>query len=165
MNGASVGIIASLFLVLAVFGDAYMQPSHAYTSQAPNIRLIGHTGLQRRNSLQVVLKGNYAYIGHHRGDAFNPLTGRKEDNGTTILDVAKPREPKIVTHIPGRKGAESRAVQVAEQLLPGKDFLLRSQESTDFTGFEVWDITNRAHPKPVSTIGLFQAAHNSWWVW
>jgi hypothetical protein len=109
------------------------------------------------------LKGNYAYIGHHRGEAFNPLTGKKEDNGTTILDVAAPREPRIVKHIPGRKGAESRAVQVAEQLLPGKDFLLRNQESGSFTGFEVWDITDRAHPKLASTIGPFLAAHKSWW--
>ena len=134
-----------------------------YPAEAQNMRLIGHNDLQGRDSLQVVLKGNYAYIGHHRGEAFNPLTGKREDNGTTILDVANPREPKIVAHIPGRKGAESRAVQVAERLLPGKDFLLRNQESSGFTGFEVWDITDRANPKLASTIGPFQAAHKSWW--
>jgi len=127
------------------------------------MRLIGHNDLQGRDSLQVVLKGNFAYIGHHRGEAFNPLTGKREDNGTTILDIADPREPKIIAHIPGRTGAESRSVQVAERLLPGKDFLLRNQESSGFAGFEVWDITDRTRPRLVSTIGPFQAAHKSWW--
>jgi hypothetical protein len=162
MNVFSGRETASLFLGVFI-GGAFMLPSHAHTAEALNMRLIGYADLQGRNSLQVVLKGNYAYIGHHRGEAFNPMTGKREDNGTTILDVANPREPKIVAHIPGRNGAESRAVQVAEQLLPGKVFLLRNQESSGFTGFEVWDITDRAHPKPASTIGPFEAAHKSWW--
>lgn len=112
----------SLIIGAVIIGGTLMPPSHAFTIEALNMRLIGHNDLQGRDSLQVVLKGNYAYVGHHRGEGFNPLTGRREDNGTTILDIATPREPRIVAHIPGRKGAESRAVQVAERLLPGKTF-------------------------------------------
>ncbi|MHB8769828.1 MAG: LVIVD repeat-containing protein [Syntrophales bacterium] len=147
----------------AVFWGLLLVPPQAHPAEALNVELVGHSDLQGRASLQVVLKGDYAYIGHHRGEAFNPLTGRREDNGTTIVDVADPRTPRIVTHIPGRKGAESRAVQVAEGLLPGRDFLLRNQEAGSFTGFEVWEITDRARPRPAAAIGPFHAAHKSWW--
>ena len=132
-------------------------------AEAWNVRLIGHSNLQGRDSLQIALKGNFAYIGHHRGEALNPLTGKTEPNGTSIVDVANPSQPKVVAHIPGRKGAESRAVQVAHKYFDGKDYLLRNQESGEFTGFEVWDITDKANPKMVSTIGPLQAAHKSWW--
>jgi hypothetical protein len=153
-----------LFLfILATFGGVSSMQIQAFAEEAKNVRLIGHSGLQGRDSLQVVLKGNYAYVGHHRGEAFNPLTGKIEPNGTSIVDVANPGQPKIVAHIPGRKGAESRAVQVAQKYYDGKDYLLRNQESGEFTGFEVWDITDKANPKMISIIGPLQAAHKSWW--
>jgi hypothetical protein len=128
-----------------------------------NVRLVGHSDLQGRDALQIVLKGTYAYVGHHRGRELNPLTGAMEWNGTTILDVSNPATPRIVTHIPGLEGAESRAVQVAERYFDGKDYLLRNQESNRFVGFEVWDITDRSAPKLVSRIEGLHAAHKSWW--
>lgn len=76
-------------------------PSQAYSAEALNMRLIGHSDLQGRDSLQVVLKGNYAYIGHHQGEEFNPMIGKVEPNGTTIVDVSNPREPKIVNYLFG----------------------------------------------------------------
>ena len=135
----------------------------AIAAEAQNVRLIGHSDLQGRNSLQIVLKGNFAYIGHHRGEELNPLTGKAESNGTSIVEVTNPRQPKLVKHIPGKKGAESRAVQVAIKHFDGKDYLLRNQESSEFTGFEVWEISDKANPQMVSTIGPLQAAHKSWW--
>jgi hypothetical protein len=109
------------------------------------------------------LKESYAYVGHHRGEKYNPLTGKIEPNGTTILDVSDPNQPKIIKHIPGCRGAESRAVQVVEKYFDGKDYLIRNQESSEFTGFEIWDITNRSHPKLISTIDRLKAAHKGWW--
>jgi hypothetical protein len=150
-------------LIWGMFLGALLLPAQGFSAEAKNVRLIGHSNLQGRNSLQVFLKGNYAYIGHHRGEEFNPLSGKVESNGTMIVDVTHPRQPKIVKHIPGRKGAESRAVQVAEKYFDGKDYLLRNQESGEFTGFEIWDIANKANPQMVSTIGPLHAAHKSWW--
>ncbi len=137
--------------------------SIVYSAEAHNVKLIGHCDLQGRDALQIVLKGNYAYIGHHRGEELNPMTGKKESNGTTIVDVSNPGQPKIVKHIPGYPGAESRAVQVMAKFFDGKDYLLRNQESAEFTGFEVWEMTDRSNPKRISTIGPLQAAHKSWW--
>ena len=151
-----------LFIGGMLFGFSFLS-AQAYAAEAQNVRLIGYSDLQGRDSLQVVLKGNLAYIGHHRGEELNPLTGKVEANGTTIVDVTSPQQPKIVKHIPGRKGAESRAVQVSIKHPDGKDYLLRNQESGEFTGFEVWDITDKSHPRMISTIGPLKAAHKSWW--
>jgi hypothetical protein len=162
-SGYSGGFLKALVMV-GMIGEVFMWPLHLlYSAEAQNVGLIGHSDLQGRDSLQIVLKGNFAYIGHHRGKAFNPLTGKTEASGTSIVNVSDPRQPKVVAHIPGRKGAESRAVQVAHQYFNGEDYLLRNQESGEFTGFEVWDITDKANPKMVSTIGPLQAAHKSWW--
>jgi len=135
----------------------------ALSAEAKDVRLLGHSDLQGRGALQVVLRGAFAYVGHHSGEAYNPLTGKTEPNGTSIINVSDPTRPMIVAHIPGYPGAESRAVQVAQNYYQGRDFLLRNQESGPFTGFEVWDITDRAHPLRVSTMAPMAAAHKSWW--
>lgn len=131
--------------------------------EASNVRLVGHSDLQGRPALQVTLRGAYAYVGHHRGTARNPLTGEIEPNGTTILDVSDPTAPSIVNHLPGRDGAESRAVQVLYGWRDGRDYLLRNQEATGFTGFEVWDITDRRSPSLIAEIGGLRQAHKGWW--
>jgi len=64
--------------------------------EAMNVRLVGHNDIQGRETLQVVLKGNYAYVGHHKGDELNPLTGKVEPNGTSIIDVSNPAQPKVI---------------------------------------------------------------------
>jgi hypothetical protein len=138
-------------------------PQGTYGVDAANVRLIGYSDLQGRDALQVVLKGNYAYVGHHRGRERNPMTGALEWNGTTIVDVSNPKQPRIIKHIPGYEGAESRAVQVVEKYFDGRDYLLRNQESSFFTGFEVWDITDRPTPRLVSKIEGLHAAHKGWW--
>ncbi len=151
------------FFLLILMNSTVLIPNQAYPAEALHVRLIGHNDLQGREALQVVLKGNYAYVGHHRGEQYNPLTGKVEPNGTTILNVSDPKHPEIVTHIPGYTGAESRAVQVVVKYFNGKDYLLRNQESGEFTGFEIWDITDRSNPSLVSRIGELHAAHKSWW--
>jgi hypothetical protein len=138
-------------------------PQRTYGADAENVRLVGHSDLQGRDALQVVLKGDYAYVGHHRGREKNSMTGAVEWNGTTILDVSNPRQPRIVKHLPGYEGAESRAVQVVEHYFDGRDYLLRNQESSRFIGFEIWDITDRSSPRLVSKIEGLNAAHKGWW--
>ena len=152
------------FLLSSILvGAMLFFPQTGRAAEAKNVQLMGFCDLQGRESLQVTLKGNYAYVGHHRGNEFNPLTGKREANGTSIVDVSNPRKPKIVKHIPGYPGAESRAVQVVEKYVDGRDYLLRNQEAADFVGFEVWDITDRKNPQRVSAIGPLHAAHKSWW--
>jgi len=144
-----------------------MMTDLVYSAEAWNVRLVGHSDLQGRETLQVVCKGNYAYAGHQidrgTGEYLNPLTGKVENSGTTIVDVSDPAKPKIVSHIPGHKGANCRAVQVVEKYFDGKDYLLRNHETKECKRFEVWDITDKADPKFVSATDGLRAIHKSWW--
>src|SRR5271157_2111330 len=122
--------MASLvLLVILSLGVVLSIPGRADSAEAWNVRLVGYFDLQGREALQVVLKGNYAYVGHiidrGTGEALNLLTGKVEYSGTSIVDVSDPANPKLVVHIPGNKGANCRAVQVAEKYFDGRDYLLR----------------------------------------
>ena len=79
-------------------------------SRAYNMRLLGHHPLQGRGAYQPVIQeqgGRWiAYVGHHAGEARNPLTGALESNGTSILDVSDPRAPRLLAHLPAAGGAQ-----------------------------------------------------------
>src|SRR5579871_3470268 len=70
-----------------------------------NMELVGYNDLQARSSYQPVIQkqGNrwIAYVGHHAGVMRNPLTGRDEQNGTSVVDVTDPAKPRYLAHIPG----------------------------------------------------------------
>jgi hypothetical protein len=63
-------------------------------SESYNTQLVGFSDLQGRETLQVELRGDWCYVGHLPGNRVNPLTGKAEDNGTTLLDVSKPELPR-----------------------------------------------------------------------
>jgi hypothetical protein len=75
-------------------------------AESRDMRLVGHSDLQGRSAYQPEIKRQgdrwIAYVGHHGGNAMNPLTGREEANGTSIVDVTDPRSPKYLAHIPGQ---------------------------------------------------------------
>src|SRR5438045_9011443 len=81
--------------------------------EASNMRLVGSDDLQARSAYQPTIHHQsdrwIAYIGHHGGtDAvpapLNPITGKAEPNGTSILDVTDPAHPQYLRHIPGQAG-------------------------------------------------------------
>src|SRR5437667_2147996 len=81
--------------------------------EAANMKLIGTNDLQARSAYQPTIhhQGDrwIAYIGHHGGtddipDPVNPLTGKAEPNGTSIVDVTDPANPRYLRHIPGQEG-------------------------------------------------------------
>src|SRR5204863_9969031 len=80
----------------------------AEVPEAHNMRLVGYNDLQARSSYQPVIHDQggrqIAYIGHHGGEKLNPLTGRQEANGTSIVDVTDPAKPRYLAHIEGEKG-------------------------------------------------------------
>ncbi|PYO32145.1 MAG: hypothetical protein DMD86_12240, partial [Candidatus Rokuibacteriota bacterium] len=108
-----------------------------------------------------------AYVGHHGGRARNPLTGSDEDNGTSIVDVTDPARPRYLVHIPGLPGGpEQGGAQMARVCdRQGKTYLLRTLgNSLPNSGHEVWDVTDPAGPRKVSTVvtGL-TSTHKNWW--
>lgn len=92
---------------------------------------------------QIVLDGNYAYVGHqHR------------PQGTTILDIADPRKPKIVSTLtPNHPWSHSHKVRVIGDLMVvNSEFERGPGLRGDYPdgGFRIYDITDRTHPKLVS---------------
>ena len=82
-------------------------PDHdTLTAAAHNTRLVGFHDLQGRESLQVTLQGDWCYVGHLPGELPNPLTGRNEHSGTSILDVSNPAKPDAGGAHPQRAGRQ-----------------------------------------------------------
>lgn len=178
---------ATVALVLAHgLGAADAVPPLA---DSKNIELIGYHDLQGRDALQVAVmndatggNGRYVYVGLHPGKKLNPLTGQEEFNGTMVIDIADPRKPRTVAHIPNSVLTNSRAVQVVYDYGPDRrDYLIRNHESKGIWKFEIFDITERDRkiPKIVKVAeitgtpegscgpgcgGVLQSsAHKGWW--
>lgn len=130
--------------------------------------LVGAHDLGGRSAYQPVIhrQGSrwIAYVGHHAGEAPNPLTGRVEENGTSILDVTEPRSPRLLAHIPAAGGAQMARV-CDGATLPRADkartYLLRTRGNS---AHEVWDVSDPSRPTRVVTVadGL-SGTHKNWW--
>src|SRR2546423_7925410 len=138
----AVAPMAAFAIAASVSGCETTGRSGEYRADVPeaqNMRLVGYNDLQARSAYQPVIhrQGSryIAYIGHHGGNRPNPMTGRSEDNGTSVVDVTDPAKPRYLTHIPGEKGGpESGGAQMVRVCngseLPKADrskvFMLRS---------------------------------------
>jgi hypothetical protein len=147
--------------------------------EAKNMRLVGYNDLHGRSAYQPTIhhQGSryIAYIGHHGGTPevprpVNRLIGQAENNGTSIVDVTDPAQPKYLAHIPGLQGhyeeGGAQMVRVCDgKTLPkgdaSKTYMLRV-----FGGraHEIWDVTDPAKPALLTKIveGL-KDTHKSWW--
>src|SRR5713101_5886703 len=117
---------------------AFATPAHAQKigdpADAENMRLVGFNDLQARSAYQPTIHKQgeryIAYIGHHGASyvpkPVNSVTGQAEFNGTSIVDVTNPAQPKYLAHIPGGEGGpESGGAQMTRicdgKLLPKGD--------------------------------------------
>src|ERR1700680_2597300 len=98
MGRLHLAVVALGFVLMA--GVAAQQ-----RAEKNNMELVGSDDLQGRSAYQPVIhkQGSrwIAYIGHHGGIAANPLTGKRETNGTSIVDVTDPKQTKYLAHIQG----------------------------------------------------------------
>jgi hypothetical protein len=169
VTAAIVGIALGTLGIIWGGGVAAQQRAEMHDMQ-----LVGFSDLQARSAYQPVIhkQGNrwIAYVGHHGGSQLNPLTGKQESNGTSILDVTDPKRPRYLAHVPGESGqAEAGGAQMARVCdgsdLPRADrskvYLLRTFGNS---GHEVWDVTEPAKPERVTVVvsGLRQT-HKNWW--
>lgn len=142
------------------------------------MRLVGYNDLQARSAYQPIIhkQGSryIAYIGHHGGTQavpkpVNPLNGQAEFNGTSIVDVTDPKQPKYIAHIPGMEGLGEQGggqmVRVCDgRSLPKGDpnavYLLRT-----FGGraHEIWNVADPASPKIVTRLASGKDTHKNWW--
>ena len=167
----------SIFGAIALVAIATQAVAQSRPS-ATNMKLLGYNELEGRSADQPVIHAQdgswIAYIGHSGGSEANPkplnsLTGKHEDNGTSILDVTDPRRPKYLHHIPGAPGTDAQGgaqtVQVCDgktlpKADPKKTYLLRSFGTS---AHEIWDVSKPARPELLARIEGEQGTHrNSW---
>src|SRR5882757_9450686 len=128
--GGRVTVCCTVFLVLFAASASAQQQKIGDPAEASNMKLVGTNDLQARSAYQPTIhhQGNrwIGYIGHHGGtddipDPVNPMTGKPEPNGTSIVDVTDPAHPKYLRHIPGQVGKyESGGAQMV-RICDGKD--------------------------------------------
>ncbi len=174
-----VALLGAAVLVLPAIAAA-QAPKVGDPPEAKNMRLVGYSDLQARSAYQPTIhhQGNrwIAYIGHHGGtDAVqkpvNPLTGQAEFNGTSIVDVTDPANPKYLKHLPGLEGTYeaggAQMVRVCDgATLPKGDknavYMLRV-----FGGqaHEIWNVANPENPVLLKRLeeGNLNDTHKSWW--
>src|SRR5713101_6142836 len=185
-------LVAGAARVDARDGDSGDPASH-------DMRLVGTNDLEARSAYQPTLHkypfNRYIlFVGHHtvglQGEgllpnaqplpSFNPLTGKNEENGVSIVDVTNPRRPIYLAHlpVPNGQGGGAQMVRACDgNTLPVHDnkvYMLRSYASS---AHEIWDVTDPSHPVGVRTVaggnpvigaqtgapGALAGTHKSWW--
>ncbi len=169
--------IATLLLAIALT----TAPPAAFAqhgAEAKNIELVGFNDLQARSAYQPVIQNQngrwIAYIGHHGGTAavpkpVNSLNGVPEFNGTSIIDVTDPRQPKYLNHIPGEEGLDEAGGAQMVRICsgnglskgdPDRFYMLRVFGNS---AHEVWDVTDPVTPKLLSRITGIKGTHKNFW--
>src|ERR1700723_2042917 len=143
--------------------------THPDGSNTYNTEWLGHNDLQGRTVYQTTVhtQGDrvIAYAGHFAGQMLNPMTGATEENGTSIVDVTDPRNPKYLKHLIANQGG-ARMVKLCDgNDLPhgarNHTYLLRENGAVSH---EVWDVTEPASPILVSTpVSGLDVTHRNWW--
>jgi hypothetical protein len=178
-NPLAVAAAALMLLSCSDFRTLQSEaPEASRGDEARNMRLVGYSDLQGRSAFQPVIVGQngrwIAYVGHHGGTAINPLTGKTEANGTSILDVTDPQHPRYLHHLAtayegnttGGEGSGAQMVQVCPGKLlpkgdPNKFYMLRTDGSK---AHEVWDVTSPERPAFITTIaGNLRSTHRQAW--
>lgn len=142
--------------------------------QSQNMKLVGYSDLQARTAYQPTIQKQgsrwIAYIGHHGDKKLNPLNGKIEDNGTSIIDVTDPKNPQYLTHIPGEEGKAEQGGSQMVRVCSGAN-LPKADKSKFYMlrvfgnqAHEVWDVTDPAKPNLLSTIGKgLKGTHKNFW--
>jgi len=172
----AVGLAGCCVAIAAQPATAQQQIGAA--PEAMNMRLVGYNDLQGRSAYQptIAKQGNryIAYIGHHGGTPdvpkpVNKLTGQPEFNGTSIVDVTDPANPKYLKHIPGLEGTYEDGGAQMTRVCPGatlpkgdpnKFYLLRVFGGK---GHEIWDVTDPANPVLLTQLMGLKDTHKNWW--
>src|ERR1700738_4323321 len=176
--GGRVGLLVCLSISLVAFAAGAQQQMIGAPPEASDMKLAGFNDLKARSAYHQTIhhQGDrwIAYIGHHGGtddnpSPVNPLTGKAEPNGTSIVDVTDPAQPKYLRHIPGQEGDNeicgAQRVRICDgKTLPKGDrnavYMLRTYGSE---AHEIWNVADPANPVLVIRIDGLKDTHKSWW--
>jgi len=175
----SVATLAAL-----TFSSGPLAADVTQSGEQKNVRRVGHTDLQGRPAYQPNViqypDGRFiAFAGTHNnipvprpGFMFlpNPLNNNADErNGTMIIDVTDPANPKEMFHIPVvAAGGQSQMARMClgsdlNEDLRGKVYLMRNIQGGDDSGYEVWDVTDVKKPVMASALRGIRSTHKLWW--
>jgi hypothetical protein len=168
-----VSLVAAALLAGHVLANEFNNQS----GEQQDMTRVGHVDLQFRAAYQpnVIVYPNgktIAFVGTHNGIQTNPLNGGAlEPNGTMIIDVTDPKNPKETFHIP--VPVQGGQAQMARMCLgselpggvPGHVYLLRNIQgnAAQQSGYEIWDVTDVNKPLPVASLQGVRNTHKLWW--
>jgi hypothetical protein len=111
--------------------------------------------------------GRYiVYMTSTGGSMFNPLTGKVDNSGTSLIDATDPRHPIYLANVATQTtaGASHVAVCGGNTLPAGQKnhwYMIRHDGPTNW---EVWDTTNPSAPTLLKVIiSGGNATHHAWW--
>ncbi len=176
-DSRSAGWVRASILTAIIVAFSVIPAAAQKQAESKNMELVGYNDLQGRSAYMPTIHkqgGRWiAYVGHHGGELLNTLTGKMEVNGTSVIDVTDPKQPKYIAHIPGDPGKGSgqeaggaQMVRVCDgSSLPHGDknkvYLLRDYGNS---AQEIWDVSNPARPSRLTVVenGLVDTHKNFW---
>ena len=176
MRCVALGIAFGVALV--AWAAPAMVRAEGPNAEARNMALVGTNDLQSRSAYQPTIhfqNGRWiAYIGHHGGTKeipapLNPLTGKNENDGTSIVDVTDVHHPVYLHHIPGAAGLDylggAQMTRVCDGKTlphgdPAKTYLLRNFGSS---AQEMYDVSDPANPVMIWRATGFTSTHKNFW--
>ena len=146
-------------------------PKSADQQSIWNMKVIGFNDAQARPSSDdgwvENQNGRYiVYMASTGGSALNPLTGKVENSGTSLIDATDPKHPVYLANVPTEtdKGAPHVAVCAGNRLPHGEKnhwYMLRHDGPTNW---EMWDTTDPSKPVRINMlISDGKATHHAWW--
>src|SRR5262245_63828302 len=147
-NGPAIPVVRLAAGGAASAGQA-PRPGRADEPSTWNMEIVGHEDLQGRSAYQPIIISQsgkeIAYVGHHDNQKpiVNPMTGKAEVNGTSVVDVTDPAHPKYLAHIPSGRGGAQMVRVCSGDTLPqggkGKWYLLRTYGNSAHHIYDVHD--------------------------
>src|SRR5437868_10675180 len=101
-----------------------------------NIKQIGRTDLPGGGS--VVVENGYAYVGH-----IDP------PDGTSVIDVQDPKNPKVVAQLEVPEGIHSHKVRVSGDVMLINYERYKTKKEPQ-AGLKVFDISNKSKPRELA---------------
>jgi len=158
-------------------GAAGLKPLRVPPPKAPdresiwNMKVVGFNDGQGRPSSDdgwiENQNGRYiVYMTSTGGSRLNPLTGKVENSGTSLIDATDPAHPVYLSNIPTEttEGAAHVAVCGGGTLPNGQKGRWYMMRHDGPTNWEVWDTTDPAKPARIAVlIGNGKNTHHVWW--
>ena len=117
--------------------------------------LLGHHDLQGRDAYHAVPHRygdrSILFVGHHRGEAMNPLSGEVETNGMSVVDITDPTSPVLLHHQPPYGEADNlQHVQVCSGADADRVYLAATSGSRGAELLDVADIRDPFRPREIA---------------